>query len=330
MPIRFENDLVARLPAINANLLVALDALLEHDGVGAAARAIGLSQPAMSNALAQLRVLLGDPLLVRAGNRMRRTPRAEALRAPLRAALETLEAVVAPPDPFDPARCDESFRVAMADLAELSLVPPLLARLHAQAPRATLQVLPGPLLDVAGGVGEGSVDASIGIVQGDVLPPGLHRRRLFPSRLVGIVRRGHPALRADRMPLRTYVGLDHVIVTERPDATTPIDDALARRGLARRIAARVPRATLVPPLLAASNLVAAVSDTIATPFARWLPLVIFPLPVALPAADVSLVWHERTAHDPARDFLRRLIAEAAAEAMRASAVSPRPVRPRSA
>lgn len=321
---------MARLPAINANLLVALDALLEHDGVGAAARAVGLSQPAMSNALAQLRVLLGDPLLVRAGNRMRRTPRAEALRAPLRAALDTLEAVVATPVAFEPARCDESFRVAMADLAELALVPPLLARLHAQAPRATLQVLPGPLLGVPGGVADGSVDASIGIVPDDAIPSGLHRRRLFPSRLVGIVRRGHPALRDGRMPLRTYVGLDHVIVTERPDATTPIDDALARRGLARRIAARVPRTTLVPPLVAASDLVAAVSDTIATTFARWLPLASFPLPVAMPTADVSLVWHERTAHDPARDFLRRLITGTAVEAMRAPALSPRRGRRRSA
>jgi DNA-binding transcriptional LysR family regulator len=305
---------MARLPAINANLLVALGALLEHDGVGTAARAVGLSQPAMSSALAQLRMLLGDPLLVRAGNRMRRTPRAEALRGPLQAGLDALEAVLAAPATFDPARCDDAFRVAMADLAELALVPPLLARLHAEAPRATLQVLPGPLLGVPDGVADGTFDSSIGIVPDDTVGPGLHLQRLFPSRLVGIVRRGHPALRGGRIALRAYAALDHVIVTERPGALAVVDEVLARRGLARHIAARVPRATLVPPLVAASDLVAAVSDTIAGPFARWLPIETFPLPLALPSGFVSLVWHERTAHDPARTFLRRLIVDAAADA----------------
>lgn len=307
---------MARLAAVNANLLVALGALLEHDGVGAAARAVGLSQPAMSNALAQLRVLLGDPLLVRAGNRMRRTPRADALRAPLQSGLAALEVVLTPPDPFDPARCEEAFRIAMADLAELTLMPALLGRLHARAPRATLQVLPGPLLDVAGGVVDGTLDASIGIVGDEATGGGLHVQALFPSRLVGIARRGHRLLRAGRMRLRDYVAADHVVVTERPGASGAIDDVLAGRGLVRHVAARVPRATLVPPLVAASDLVAAVSDTIVAAFGRLLPLAVFPLPVAMPAADVALLWHDRTAHDPARAFLRGLIVDAAADARR--------------
>ncbi|MCW5889435.1 MAG: hypothetical protein KIT14_02670 [bacterium] len=191
-------------------------------------------------------------------------------------------------------------------------------------------MLPGPLLDVAAGVADGSLDASVGIVRDVAAAPGLHVQRLFASRLVGIVRRRHPALRAGRITLRDYVAADHVVVTERPGASGAVDEELARRGLRRHVAARVPRAPLVPPLIAASDLVAAVSDDIAAPYARLLPLEIFPLSVPLPVGRVALVWHERTAHDPARAFLRRLIGEAAADLRRVPPLSRRRARARSA
>ena len=97
---------------VDLNLLVALDALLREQNVSRAARAVGLSQPAMSRALGRLRDLFDDPLLVRAGHGMMPTPRAVGLVEPLASALHAIRRTLEPDEPFDPATTRRSFRLA--------------------------------------------------------------------------------------------------------------------------------------------------------------------------------------------------------------------------
>ena len=91
------------LGGVDLNLLVALDALLSERSVTRAAHRVGLSQPGMSNALARLRRLLGDPLLVRRGAVLVPTARAEALAGPVREALELIRGAIDAPARFDPS-----------------------------------------------------------------------------------------------------------------------------------------------------------------------------------------------------------------------------------
>src|SRR6266436_6324171 len=121
------------LTSLDLNLLVALDALLKEASVSRAALRIGLSQPATSHALARLRDLIGDPLLVRSGARMELTPRAQALRGPLSQALEQVRGLFIPDD-FDALRSERRFRLMMPDLAVELLVPPLMEKITALAP----------------------------------------------------------------------------------------------------------------------------------------------------------------------------------------------------
>src|SRR5213593_201107 len=130
-----------KLNSLDLNLLVALDALLREASVCRAAIRIGLSQPAVSHALARLRDLIGDPLLVRSGARMELTPRAQALRGPLSQALDQVRGLFVPDD-FDAARSERHFRLMMPDLAVELLMPPLMAKVTKLAPNVTIDVEP--------------------------------------------------------------------------------------------------------------------------------------------------------------------------------------------
>ncbi|WP_313294800.1 LysR family transcriptional regulator, partial [Pseudomonas sp.] len=122
------------IATFDLNLLRVLDMLLREQNVSRAAERLALTQPTVSNALARLRDLLDDPLLVRVGRRMRPTPRALALEGPIRAALQQIEQTLGAGDSFDPGLSHRQLRIALTDFAEQLCMPKLLATLQSQAP----------------------------------------------------------------------------------------------------------------------------------------------------------------------------------------------------
>lgn len=294
---------------INANLLVALDALLETQSVSQAAHAIGLSQPAMSNSLTRLRELFGDPLLVRVGNQMQLTPRAQGLVEPVREGVAAFNRALSPPESFDPSKCRAAFRVVMSDLAELVLLPRLLRSLNEQAPQATLQVFGGGLFEVPSSLASGDLDLMLGYFQSAELGPGFRETDLWSSYLVCVARKGHPQVKMQdgrgRMTRRQYLNASHVIVTQRDQALGMVD--ILYPDLERRIGARVPRSVLVPALVAETDLIAALDVEIFSAFAETLAIQEVHVPIRMPKGIVGMLWHERTHYDPERRFLRELV-----------------------
>ncbi|HEY7376894.1 MAG TPA: LysR substrate-binding domain-containing protein, partial [Polyangia bacterium] len=115
-----------------------------------------------------------------------------------------------------------------------------------------------------------------------------------------------------KITLAGYTKLAHVLVSHEPNARGVVDDVLAQRGLTRNVALRVSHFLLVPPILAATDYVAALSQIVARPMALGLPLQLLPMPMQVPTAMVQMIWHERTAASPAHAWLRRVIAEVGA------------------
>jgi DNA-binding transcriptional LysR family regulator len=294
------------IAALNLNLLPVLDALLAERSVSRAGARLGLSQPAVSNALAQLRDRLGDPLLVRKAGGMAPTERALALAGPLRAALLALEQGLDPPAAFDPARTERDFMIMTNDFVAFALLPRLLARLQREAPRVRLQVRAWQEHTIPPELARGDADLVLGFNRG--LPPGHHATPLFEDRFVFVARVGHPAV-PGKITLATYTKLDHVIVSHQPNARGVLDDVLAQRGLTRRVALRVSHFLLVPQILVATDYVAALSEVVARPMAEQLPLQLLEMPVAGPTPTVQAVWHERTAASQAHAWLRGVVAE---------------------
>lgn len=225
------------LRSVDLNLLVALDALLEERHVSRAALRVGLSQPAMSNALARLRATFGDALLVRTPRGMEPTARGLELISQVRQVLRQVERVLTPDTSFEPARCQRRFVLRMSDLLSRLFLPGIARALLREAPLAALEIVH---LSPAQTVQALEIDGcdlalSMGLAHGG----SILRQPLLPDRMVCVMRQGHPAARG-RLDLERLLGLQHLRVSISPVDSRFVDDALARRGHRRRVAANVP------------------------------------------------------------------------------------------
>ncbi len=312
----------AALRGVDLNLVRVLDALLAERHVTRAAARLGISQSAASHALARLRRLLADPLLVRGprGARGPRsphevmvpTPRALALAPALERALAELAAALRPPAPFDPATARRTFHLAIGDYAELVLLPALVARLATIAPGVDLFVRAVPD-DLAAALAAGDVDLVLAPPRPrDLSGPGLYQRHLFDERFVCALRRGHPAA-TRRLTLDRFCDLDHVLIAPRGTAGGYVDDALARLGRRRRVAVTVPHFLVVPHVVATTDLVVTLPARVAAALAAPHRLVTRPPPAALGVTGFAIhqLWHERTHGDAAGRWLRDQLATVA-------------------
>ncbi|HUJ57666.1 MAG TPA: LysR family transcriptional regulator [Kofleriaceae bacterium] len=295
------------------NLLLALDALLQEQNVSRAAARLGLSTPAMSHALARLRAQLGDPLLVRAGQRMVATPRATDLRDRVRALAQGALATLAPEPERDPRALDRTFRIKAADNA-LTLLGPALDRALAAAPRVTLHVTPVDRDDPTM-LRDLTIDLAIGVYDYtpySELPSELRMQRLFEDRFVCVARIGHPTI-GRSLALAQYAALEHVQVVPRGQVGGYVDELLARHGLRRRIARAVPYFLAAFALVAETDYVLTTSLRLARRLAGKLGLRMIAPPRALglePFVTLQL-WHPRNDRDAAHRWLREAVLDAA-------------------
>jgi DNA-binding transcriptional LysR family regulator len=294
--------------SVNLNLLVAFDALYAEQSVTAAARRAGVTQPAMSNTLSQLRALFDDALFVRHRTGLTPTARAKHLAEPIRQGLKLLEGALSAPS-FEPASSERRFVVAASDYVELVLLPSLLRRLAKEAPGVRLQLRPWGLHEAPPELARGEFDLMLGFY--DKLPPHHHEQLLFEDEYVCVVRRRHPTVKT-KLSLAQYCALSHVLVSSRSDSPGSVDRALATLGKKRTIGARVSHFMTVPVLVAQTDFVAALDRRVAQVFAAPLGLKLFPPPLKLPKGSVGQVWHEQQHADPAQRWLRTVIAEVAA------------------
>ena len=304
------------------NLLRTLEALLAAGSVTSAAERLHLSVPATSHALARLRELTGDPLLVRAGRRLVPTPRAMALRQPVAQWMAQAAALVQAPRGDDLAATERSFVVRAPDGFAIAFGGALGAALMADMPRAHLRFVT-ETQDDAGALRDGRVDLDIGTFR--PRDPEIEVVDLFPQALVAVARAGHP-FAARPATARRYAAQAHVDVQRRPGAPSAVDDALAALGLARRVVLTVAHASAAAVVAARGDFVATLSERLARAMAPGLGLVVVPLPFLPRGEMVVMAWHPRHAADPAHAWLRRqvpaaIVAAGAAKGYRAGARS---------
>lgn len=297
------------IAAVNLNLLVAFDALFEELSVTRAARRAGVTQPAMSNTLSQLRALFGDALFTRHRTGLTPTARAKELAEPIRKGLGLLQGALTG-HRFDPATSQRRFVIATSDYVELVLLPALLRRLQKQAPQVRLQLRPWGLHEAPAELARGEVDLMLGFY--DKLPAHHYEQSLFDDEYVCVVRRHHPTVK-NKLTLSQYLELSHVLVSALPDGQGSVDRALAALGKKRNVGARVSHFLTVPVLISQTDFVAALDRRVAVAFARPLGLKLFPPPLKLPKGTIGQVWHEQQNTDAGQRWLRALIADVAAE-----------------
>jgi DNA-binding transcriptional LysR family regulator len=302
---------------IDLHLLVCLEALLSEQSVTRAAEKMGMSQPGMSNALARLRQLTSDLLLVRTSQGMTLTPRGLELSVTVRKGLSVMEEIFSDRQPFDPTQAGGVVTVAAADSVAMMLIPRLMQTLERQAPGVSIVMrLPDPV-HVREWLSDGECDLAIGYFP--KLAEGLRFTNLFSQSLSCVAALDHPEI-GEQLSLAQYIQARHVVFGSpfSPVSTmeAAMDETLARLGLERQLAMRVSSVLLTPYVVAQTAAVATLPTWLAHHHAKVLPLRVHPLPFDAPLIESRMVWHERThpvgLYQWVRMLLRAMLQEDAA------------------
>ncbi len=292
------------------NLLITLDALLAEGSVAGAARRLQLSPSAMSRALARLRKVTGDPLLVRAGRGLIPTPRALALRGPVSQLVQEAHSVLRPAAALALGELTRTFTLRVSDGFVDNFGPALLAHVGAQAPGVRLNFVQKTDKDSAP-LRDGMADLETGVIGADTAPE-LRVQALFRDRFIGVVRAGHPL--ADCLgTAAAYCQGRHIAISRRGVAHGPIDRALLALGLERQIATLVSGFATALALARASELIASVPERHTG--ALRVGMHSFALPFAVPGITVSLLWHPRMEGDAAHRWLRGCVRAVCADSL---------------
>jgi DNA-binding transcriptional LysR family regulator len=296
-------------PAFDLNLLRALERLLATRSVSAAARSLGVGQPAMSKTLQRLRGELGDPLLVRVGHAMVPTPRGAALAEPVGAALAAAGRVLARPEAFDPKTARGQFVLAMPEHAHTTVAVPFIERLEAAAPGLDLRIR---TLTFASRVELARGDLHLAIVPDLSALPNLPKPDLSEFVVRPLYREEYAVVSArKRRPLRwtldRYASARHVLVaTLGENDVGVVDPFLEKLGMRRRVAVTVPGFLQAARLVASTDLVATLPERVA--HTTGYPLDIQRPPLELPELRMLVGWHPRDTNDPRHRWLREQLA----------------------
>jgi DNA-binding transcriptional LysR family regulator len=297
------------LRTVDLNLLTIFDAIMVDRHMTRAAERVGMTQPAMSNALSRLRDMTGDPLFVRTGRGMVPTPRATALAVPIRQALNLVQTSLSEKAVFDPATSDRSFTLAIGDYCEVLFLPQVLSALQQEAPGVgfSLQSPAGATLT------KELKDNSVDLVW-DTTPldgPGVESQTLFDDTIVWIMSATHPLAKKRRVSLDDYRNASHIRLDPGYTYVHNYDRYVRNLGIHRHFAVEVTRIVPMAFTVAETHHVATVPKRMADRFARFLPIAIKPVPLDLPSSPFYQSWHSSSHDDPGHSWLRGRLLELA-------------------
>ncbi|MHC5351890.1 LysR family transcriptional regulator [Metapseudomonas furukawaii] len=289
------------------NLLRILLAVYETGNVTAAAKRLGISQPAASAALSRLRHSLGDPLFIRSGTSMRATPRAQAIIEHTREVIEIIDRDILSSPTFDPATSDHQFTFCLSEVGEVVFLPALFERLRKEAPNArvrTISLAPDVLLE---NLQEGKVDAVLGYFP-DLAAPNIYQQRLFSHDLACLVRREHPLV-GKRMSLKAFCAAEHLQVSDGSRSQEMFESHLAKSGIRRNIVLQTSHYMSVPSIIESSDLIVVLPRTVANLYTHKVDVKIVEPPLEIPRYDLKQYWHARFHKAPRSLWLRGIISE---------------------
>ena len=256
---------MVNLRTFDLNLLRIFEAI-SHDGsVSKAADTLGLSQPAVSNALNRLRQHFDDPLFVRTLRGMEPTPKAEQLALAVHGGMTTIRAGLSAGVDFDPERSERRFTLLMTDVGEISFLPIVLSAVRHRAPHVDITVMESGLAGYEDLLENGMVDLAIGRIK---LTDTLCSELIHTSPFVVLVSHTHPRLATAPDGRRVlsyadYLAAPHVLVQPRGASGDPVREALGEDAHKRRVGLSIPHATVLPMIIADTELIATVPEVCA-------------------------------------------------------------------
>ncbi|BBT17136.1 LysR family transcriptional regulator [Metapseudomonas otitidis] len=291
------------LNKVDLNLFIVFDAIYTEANLTRAGQIVGITQPAVSNALARLRETFNDPLFVRTAQGMVPTPMAQNIIGPVRNALQLLRVSVQESRTFNPLQANKTYRISMTDLSEAVILPLLFQRLRRLAPQVQVESFLAKRRETTKELAAGRLDFAVDAPLNT--DPQVRHVKLMDDRYVCAMRRGHP-LAKERISLDEYLSLSHIHISSRRNGLGYVDLALGKMGIQRKVALRSQHYMMASTVLQSTDMAMTVPER----FARRHDLHFVDLPVNdVPALETHLYWHESTDQDPANRWMREQIIE---------------------
>ncbi|TQV78846.1 LysR family transcriptional regulator [Exilibacterium tricleocarpae] len=292
------------LRSVDLNLLTIFDAIMTERKMSAAADKIGMSQPAMSAAVARLRLTLNDELFIRTGSGVKPTPRALELERPIRRILDLVSETVTQSVTFDHQKTDRVFTLASVDYGGIVVVPQLLRRLQAEASAVRINIWPQYEADLKDLMHFGSVDFAVDNIP--LLEDDFHIEILCREPGYCLARRDHPKIQQS-LSMEQFLQTEQVALYPKDKRISLLDQHLLANGLRRRHGMRVASFFNMPYIVAESNMICTLPEKVARHFAALFDLQLLPAPLDDWRAPVYLMWHSSLHGDPGHQWVRDII-----------------------
>lgn len=296
------------LRKIDLNLLVIFEALYATGNTSKAADRLGMSQPAVSNALVRLRDLIGDPLFVRDPRGLKPTTKSHEIIGPVREALGVISRQLASNgDAVDLASYRRLFRIIIVDALEPLMMPSLVRTILDQAPGIEIECIQATA-QFAEGIREGTIDLACFAFPIDTTD--LVVKSICPMDLVVVSRRDHPQIEKP-LDAETMRRLPQIAIGRELRGMTGVDRNFVAAGAPRRTPYMVAKIWSMPAMVQRTDLVALLPRRFAKEIAQNFELDIHELPFEIPAMHAYMVWHVNSEHDPGHKWLRESMLQAA-------------------
>jgi DNA-binding transcriptional LysR family regulator len=289
------------LKETDLNLFIAFDVIYTEKNLTKAGQVLGITQPAVSNALSRLRELFGDDLFIRTSKGMIPTPVANQIIKDVRSALSLIQNTISETEKFDPSIAEMTFKISIGDSSEYRLLPLLIKELAEIAPKIKVETYLTPRKDAPRELASGTIDFSIDPpVHSD---PHLRHEKIYEEDYVMIVRKDHPILNLKEITVDDYLKLSHIHISNRKTGLGHVDMALYRLGLSRDISLRAQHFLVAPYIVEQSDL----AITTTKGFAVDRDLAWRELPFEIEPLILHLYWHEAKDSDPSTKWMKDLM-----------------------
>ena len=290
-----------KLKETDLNLFIAFDVIYTEKNLTKAGQVLGITQPAVSNALSRLRELFGDDLFIRTSKGMIPTPVANQIIKDVRSALSLIQNTISETEKFDPSIAEMTFKISIGDSSEYRLLPLLIKELAEIAPKIKVETYLTPRKDAPRELASGTIDFSIDPpVHSD---PHLRHEKIYEEDYVMIVRKDHPILNLKEITIEDYLKLSHIHISNRKTGLGHVDMALYRLGLSRDISLRAQHFLVAPYIVEQSDL----AITTTKGFAVDRDLAWRELPFEIEPLILHLYWHEAKDSDPSTKWMKDLM-----------------------
>jgi len=283
------------------NLFIAFDVIYTEKNLTKSGQVLGITQPAVSNALARLRDLFNDELFIRTSRGMIPTPVANQLIGDIRNALSLIQNTISVSEKFDPSTAEMTFKISIGDTSEYRLLPLLIKELAEIAPKVKVETYLTARKDAPRELASGAIDFSIDPpLQSD---QHLKHEKIYQEDYVMIVRKDHPILKKQKITIEDYLDLSHIHISNRKTGMGHVDMTLYKLGLSRDIYLRAQHFLVAPYIVEQSDM----AITTTKGFAVDRNLAWRELPFDIDPLVLHLYWHENNDNESSSKWMRDLM-----------------------